>query len=66
MTAWVVRLRAERASEEELAHRLRVGSPAVMARIKEGKLVLDVRTVFAEQEPALIEAVVKATGAGRT
>jgi L-seryl-tRNA(Ser) seleniumtransferase len=66
MTAWVVRLRAERAGEEELAHRLRVGSPAVMARIKEGKLVLVVRTVFAEQEPALIEAVVKATGAGRT
>ncbi len=64
MKAWVVRLRAANIGEEELAHRLRVGEPAVMVRVKEGKLVLDVRTVFAEQEDALVEAVARATGTG--
>jgi L-seryl-tRNA(Ser) seleniumtransferase len=66
MKAWVVRLRAEQAGEEELALRLRVGTPAVMARVKEGKVVLDVRTVFAEQESALIEAVTRAVQERRT
>ena len=29
----------------------------MMARVRDGKIVLDVRTVFAEQEPLLIEAI---------
>jgi L-seryl-tRNA(Ser) seleniumtransferase len=66
MKAWVVRLRAEGAGEEELARRLRTGNPAVMTRVKDGKLVLDVRTVFAEQESALVEAVARAAAEGRT
>jgi L-seryl-tRNA(Ser) seleniumtransferase len=66
MHSFVVRLRAADTGEEELAHRLRVGQPAVMARVKEGKLVLDVRTVFAAQETALVEAVARAAGEGRT
>jgi L-seryl-tRNA(Ser) seleniumtransferase len=41
----------------DLAYRLRLGQPAVMGRLRDGKLVLDVRTVFPPQEAALVEAV---------
>jgi L-seryl-tRNA(Ser) seleniumtransferase len=47
-------------SEERLASQLRTGTPAVMGRIRRGRLVLDVRTVFREQEQELIEAVRRA------
>jgi L-seryl-tRNA(Ser) seleniumtransferase len=40
-----------------LAAKLRVGSPAVVGRVKGGKLLLDVRTVLPEQEDALVAAV---------
>jgi L-seryl-tRNA(Ser) seleniumtransferase len=57
MPSWVVEVEAVGVSEHELARRLRQGEPAVMGRLREGKLVLDVRTVFPEQEPALVEAI---------
>jgi L-seryl-tRNA(Ser) seleniumtransferase len=44
-------------SDAELAYRLRIGSPAIVARLWDGKLLLDLRTVFPEQEPALEEAL---------
>ncbi len=43
--------------EAGLAARLRIGSPAVLGRVKGGKMLLDVRTVFAEQEDDLVAAV---------
>jgi len=43
--------------EEALSQRLRMGSPAVMARLRDGALVLDVRTVFGHQEGVLIERI---------
>jgi L-seryl-tRNA(Ser) seleniumtransferase len=54
---WVVELQAAGLSDAELAHRLRIGTPAVMGRLREGKVVLDVRTVFPHQEADLIGAV---------
>lgn len=57
MPAWVVEVTLETMSEEEGAKRLRLGNPAVMARVKDGKVIFDVRTVFVEQEVALVEAV---------
>lgn len=47
-------------SAAELARRLRVGEPAVLGRVKRGLLLLDLRTVFAEQEADLVDAVRKA------
>ena len=44
-------------SADELAQRLRLGEPPVVARVEEGRVLLDLRTVFPEQEPQLIEAV---------
>jgi L-seryl-tRNA(Ser) seleniumtransferase len=63
MPTWVVEVEADGVSEEELARRLRTGEPAVMGRLQGGKLLLDMRTIFVEQEPALVKAVVDAVSA---
>jgi L-seryl-tRNA(Ser) seleniumtransferase len=57
MKSWVVEIEADSLSDAELARRLRLGTPAVMARLRDGKLVLDVRTIFDHQETPLIEAM---------
>jgi L-seryl-tRNA(Ser) seleniumtransferase len=62
MKSWVVEIAAHSLSDAELARRLRLGNPAVMARLRGGKLVFDVRTIFAHQEGPLIEAVRNALG----
>jgi L-seryl-tRNA(Ser) seleniumtransferase len=56
MKTWVVEVEAA-IGDAELAKRLRTGAPAVMGRVRDGKVVLDVRTVFAHQEGPLVEAV---------
>jgi L-seryl-tRNA(Ser) seleniumtransferase len=57
MKSWVVEIEAASVNDAELARRLRVGTPAVMARLRDGKLVLDVRTIFVRQEAPLIDAI---------
>jgi L-seryl-tRNA(Ser) seleniumtransferase len=60
MKTWVVEVEARDVGDEELAHRLRTGTPAVLGRLRDGKLVLDARTVFERQEAELIEALGRA------
>jgi L-seryl-tRNA(Ser) seleniumtransferase len=57
MKSWVVEVEPSSVSDAELARRLRLGTPAVVARLRAGKLVLDVRTIFDHQEAPLIAAV---------
>jgi L-seryl-tRNA(Ser) seleniumtransferase len=57
MKSWVVEVEAASVGDAELARRLRLGTPAVMARLRDGKLVFDVRTIFPSQESPLVEAV---------
>lgn len=52
-----------REGADQLARRLRLGSPPVVGRIREGRLLLDPRTVPAGREDALVAAVVEAAGA---
>jgi L-seryl-tRNA(Ser) seleniumtransferase len=47
---------AER-SAQEIEHHLRTSTPPIIARISEGKVILDLRTVFPDQLPALHEAL---------
>lgn len=54
MKTYVVEVEAHGLSDAELAFRLRLGTPAVLARLRDGKLVLDVRTIFSHQEPELV------------
>lgn len=58
----VVAISPEIRGETEFANRLRVGVPAVVGRIQDGRVLLDLRTVFAEQESALVTAVRLAAG----
>jgi len=58
----VIRLRSNRYSAAQLEQRLRRGTSGtpVVARIEDERLVIDLRTVFAEQETALAEALAAA------
>lgn len=47
-------------SADECGRRLRTGRPAVVARIAEGRVVFDLRTVLPEQDAALVRAIVAA------
>jgi len=49
-------------SAREVDEALRRGEPAVVARIADGRVVLDPRTVFEEEEAALLERVVDVAG----
>jgi len=44
-------------SADELCARLRAGTPPVIARVEEGRVVLDLRTVFPEQDRGLVEVL---------
>lgn len=57
MKTCVLEVEANKLSDADFAYRLRTGTPPVIGRLRDGKLILDVRTVFPEQEPALVDAV---------
>jgi len=44
-------------SADELAARLRASDPPVIARVEEGRVLLDLRTVSPEQDRLLLEAI---------
>ena len=41
-----------------LERRLRLGTPPVIARVQEGRLLLDLRTVLPEQDELIVERLV--------
>jgi L-seryl-tRNA(Ser) seleniumtransferase len=44
-------------SADELARQLRLNQPPIIARIEEGKVLLDLRTVFPDQDSKIEEAI---------
>ncbi len=58
----VIRIKSRRYSASQVEERLRRGPSAtpVIARLEEDRLVIDLRTVFAEQEAALADALASA------
>ena len=58
----VIRIKSRRYSASQMEQRLRRGPSAtpVIARLEDDHLVIDLRTVFAEQEAALAEALAAA------
>ena len=46
-------------SADELSARLRASDPPVIARVEEGRVLLDLRTVFPAQDEALVQAIRK-------
>ena len=50
-------LSCEGLSADELSARLRASDPAIIARVEQGRVLLDLRTVFADQDPAIAVAL---------
>ena len=57
----LISIATERLSADEMAKELRHHDPPVVARVEEDRLVIDLRTVFPEQEASLAEALRKLT-----
>jgi len=55
--SWTVRVDPGPGGADALASRLRSGSRRVVARVEEGRVVLDLRTVFPEQDEAVLVAI---------
>jgi len=53
----VLALTCDGLSADELAERLRSSEPAIIARVEDGRVLLDLRTVFREQEDAVVAAL---------
>jgi L-seryl-tRNA(Ser) seleniumtransferase len=60
LPTWVVEVTATGVGDAELAQRLRTGEPAVVGRVRDGRMVIDVRTVFPHQEDDLVRAIAAA------
>ena len=60
LATWVVSLRSVRHGDDDFARQLRTGEPAVLGRTRVGKMLLDLRTVFPEDNDALFDAVAQA------
>jgi L-seryl-tRNA(Ser) seleniumtransferase len=52
-------LTCEGLSADELSARLRASDPPVIARVEEGRVLLDLRTMFPEQDEAVVQAIRK-------
>ncbi len=50
-------LTMEGRSADEIATRLRGGDPPIIARVEEGRVLLDLRTVFPEQDDCIVKAL---------
>jgi L-seryl-tRNA(Ser) seleniumtransferase len=57
LPSWVVTVETKDVTDADLAYRLRIGTPAVVARVQNGRLIMDLRTVFSDQDASLLEAL---------
>lgn len=58
----LIAITAKNLSANELAARLRRGDPPIIARVEDGRILFDLRTVFPAQDDVLREALVRAVG----
>lgn len=57
LPTWCVSIQPKDMPIERFAARLRIGSPAVVARVESDRLLLDLRSVFPRQDESLVTAV---------
>lgn len=57
LPTFLLAITAEGLSADELAARLRAHKPAVVARVEEGRTLLDLRTVFEHEETEIVRAL---------
>ncbi|MDW8223760.1 MAG: L-seryl-tRNA(Sec) selenium transferase [Gemmatales bacterium] len=56
----VIALKSSQVTDAQLAQRLRTAQPPVIPRIQDGFVLLDLRSVFPDQDAALAQAVIQA------
>ena len=61
LPTFLLAITAKSLSADELAARLRAHDPAIVGRVEEGRLLLDLRTVFAEEAPEILRALLNKT-----
>jgi L-seryl-tRNA(Ser) seleniumtransferase len=49
-------------SADELSSSLRAANPPIIARVEDGRVLLDLRTVFPEQDEAIVKALIEVAG----
>ena len=54
---WCVALTPHEMNVDELSKRLRTGTPAIVGRIQQDRLLLDLRSVLPHQDAAIVEAI---------
>jgi len=57
LPTYLLAITAEGLSADEIAARLRAHKPAVVARVEEGRALLDLRTVFEQEETDVVQAL---------
>ena len=57
LKTWLVALTSDHLTADALSARLRAGDPPLIARITSDRVVLDARTIFADQIPAAVRVV---------
>jgi L-seryl-tRNA(Ser) seleniumtransferase len=62
LRTWLVRLTADQLTADSLVERLRGGDPPIIARIEDGHVVLDPRTILPDQIEAVAQGVTDALG----
>jgi L-seryl-tRNA(Ser) seleniumtransferase len=63
---WCVALTPHEMNVDELSKRLRMGTPAVVGRIQQDRLLLDLRSVLPHQDSAIVEAAGRIANEGKT
>jgi L-seryl-tRNA(Ser) seleniumtransferase len=59
LPSFALSIARERSSADELAAMLRAGNPPIVARVEENRVLLDLRTVFADQDASVVEALTR-------
>jgi L-seryl-tRNA(Ser) seleniumtransferase len=62
LPTWVLAVTCQGLSADELSARLRSSDPPIIARVEEGRVLLDLRTVFPEQDGTLAAALSRIGG----
>jgi L-seryl-tRNA(Ser) seleniumtransferase len=57
----LIAVNCDGASADELAARLRSNDPPIIVRVEEGRVLLDLRTVFEEQDAEIAAALARAS-----
>ena len=62
LPTFLIAITAASLSADELAERLRLSEPPIIARVEEGRVLLDLRTIFEDEELLVVQAILLIAG----